>query len=90
MPVTKEPHYAERDEDARDRPAKLTDRNDGAHRQRHADRAGDGQRMAGTERHQRAKHSSAPALLQPERDRKQPAHSGIDAVKGAERNQHRH
>ena len=40
--------------------------------------------MADGDRHQRAQHGAAAALLHPARDGEQPAHGRVDAVVGAE------
>ena len=76
-------------EHAGHRPAQPGERDGESNRQRRTDRDGHRQRMSGAERHERAEDRAAAALLHPERHGKQPSHSRIDAVKRAERHQHR-
>ena len=56
---------------------------DAGHRGRRQDR-GHGRHMAERDRRQRAPHAARAPLLHPQRDRKEPSHSGINPVVGAE------
>ncbi|MNC88411.1 hypothetical protein D3C83_42230 [compost metagenome] len=89
MTVTEELQHAKRDERGGNRPAQPGERDHESNRERRADRDGHGNRMPRTERHERAEHRTPTTLLHPERHGKQPSHSGIDAVKRAERHEHR-
>src|SRR5262245_12956958 len=86
--MTNHAQDAERDEQAGNWPAQPADWHHESDRECQSDRTGHRKRMPGTEWQERPKHGVAATLLHPERHRKQPSHTRIDAVKGAQRHQH--
>jgi hypothetical protein len=87
--MTEESQHAKRDKDDGNRPTQPAERDHESNRQRSANRSGHRKRVPGTQRHERTEDRTATTLLHSERHRKQPAHSWIDAMKCAERHQHR-
>lgn len=84
MRVANEEAEAGGDENRGDEPADVVERERGAEKNGDEDGSGDGQGVSDGERDERAKDGDAFVFLEGEGDGEEPAHGGVEAMKGAE------
>ena len=80
-----QPVDAEPDQQQCGRPLQQLERDDQPHESRRQDRRRDGRGVAQCQRSQRAPDGAAALALEPQGHREEPAHGGVDAMAGAER-----